>query len=417
LSAESELDSEGNVIKSEARMIDVTEQNRHEKLLIIKEALLKNSEEKFRLLFESAADPIFIIDITESNIGKIFDANIAACESLGYTEMELTQLSVPDFEIRLNQKERDTNYDLLGEGNSISTLVGKHRRKDGSEFPVSVRSSKIKMDDRTFAMAMVRDETERENYETTLKNARHRAEIAKQEAENANAAKSDFLANMSHELRTPLNAIIGFTEVLVHEETKVALNEQQVDEYLEHIKDSGKHLMGLISDLLDYSSIEAGKFDLKMDSTNVQELIFSTLSLSQLQLEVKNIKLTTDISEDVQNTVLDVKRIKQVLINLLSNAVKFTPEGGHIDLTVSREPDLSISFCIADTGLGMSTEEIKVALERFGRTAGAENIEGTGLGLPLSKKIIELHGGTFTLESEIGKSTKATFNIPGNISV
>ena len=135
-----------------------------------------------------------------------------------------------------------------------------------------------------------------------------------------------------------------------------------MDEYLEHIKDSGQHLMGLISDLLDYSSIEAGKFDLKMDSTNVQELIFSTLSLSQLQLEVKNIKLTTDISEDVQNTVLDVKRIKQVLINLLSNAVKFTPEGGHIDLTVSREPDLSISFCIADTGLGMSTEERPIDL-------------------------------------------------------
>jgi signal transduction histidine kinase len=189
-----------------------------------------------------------------------------------------------------------------------------------------------------------------------------------------------------------------------------------VDEYLEHIKDSGQHLMGLISDLLDYSSIEAGKFDLKMDSTNVQELVFSTLSLSQLQLEAKNIKVTTDISEDIQNTVLDVKRIKQVLINLLSNAVKFTPEGGHVDLTVSRKPDLSINFCVADTGQGMSAEEIKVALERFGRTAGAENIEGTGLGLPLSKKIIELHGGTFTLKSEIGKGTKASFIIPSNIN-
>jgi len=411
LSAHGECDSEGKVVKSEARMVDVTERFRYESLLRRKEQLLSESSEKFRVLLDSAADAIFVMDISDSFTGRIVSANKAACDSLGYTNAELMKMSVPDFEVGLSQHQRDNNYNRLGNGR-FSTLHGVHQRKDGSQFPVSIRSSIVEVNGRRLAMAIARDETVRTNYEKKLKRAKNNAEKAKMDAVKANKAKSEFLANMSHELRTPLNAIIGFSDVMLHGETSKNLSQDQQTEYLNHIHESGLHLLNLISDMLDCSSIEAGKLALRPDLSNIRELINGAFSLVHRQFKSKRIGVKIKMADELPFITIDALRIKQVLINLLNNAAKYTPFGGEVKVHVSLSTADKIEISIQDSGPGMSDEEIDIALQRFGRTSCSASTEGTGLGLPLAKELILAHGGSMNIISEIGVGTKVTIELP-----
>ncbi len=233
---------------------------------------------------------------------------------------------------------------------------------------------------------------------------------AKTESDAASRTKSEFLANMSHELRTPLNAIIGFSEFIQHIAASGKPSEK-TGEYAEHIAGAGRHLLNIISDILDISKIESGTFTLSTEMYGLRELIDACTVL--IEPRVREKKESTSLAPFGEMPV-DVRRIKQVLINLLSNAHKFTPEGGRIVLVATRAPDGGATVAVADTGIGMSDEQLAYAMTPFGQVQSsyARGHEGTGLGLPIAAALARLHGGEFHVHSESGKGTTVFFTLP-----
>ena len=231
-------------------------------------------------------------------------------------------------------------------------------------------------------------------------------------ADAANAAKSQFLAAMSHELRTPLNAILGFSEMMKAPELAPVDNER-VRAYAASIFDSGSHLLALINDILDISKFDAGQLGLNEEAIDVGEIVEACLNLVKVQAEKGGVRLGANVPDGFPALRADDRRLRQVLLNLLSNAVKFTPEGGSVEVSVSRRGD-GVAISVSDTGIGMSAEEIPIALERFGQIDGtlSRKHSGTGLGLPISKHLVELHGGTLDVASELGIGTTVTVVLP-----
>jgi signal transduction histidine kinase len=230
----------------------------------------------------------------------------------------------------------------------------------------------------------------------------------------ANQHKSDFLAAMSHELRTPLNAIIGFSDVL-NKQMFGVLNPKQA-KYVEVINTSGKHLLALINDILDLAKVEAGKMELDVAPFNVPGAVDSALALVRGRADGKSITLAVDLDPRLDIAVADERKFKQILLNLLSNAVKFTPEGGHIGIAGKRLSD-AIEFSVLDSGIGIASEHYAAIFEEFTQINGNQRPEGTGLGLTLTKKLIELHGGVIAVESALGRGAKFTFTLPQPESV
>ena len=229
--------------------------------------------------------------------------------------------------------------------------------------------------------------------------------------ETANRHKSEFLANMSHELRTPLNAVIGFSEVL-QEKMFGDLNEKQLD-YVNDIHTSGKHLLSLINDILDLSKIEAGRMDLEVSEFHLPAMLETALTLVRERASRNGIKLALEVDPGLGEVRGDERKLKQVTVNLLSNAVKFTPQGGSVRLA-ARPNGTAIEVSVADTGVGIAPEDQALVFEEF-RQVGADSArkaEGTGLGLALAKKFIELHGGTIRLDSAPGRGSTFTFTLP-----
>ena len=248
-----------------------------------------------------------------------------------------------------------------------------------------------------------------------IQNARLFREIEdkSREIEAANRHKSEFLANMSHELRTPLNAIIGFSEVL-GERMFGELNEKQA-EYTDDILSSGRHLLSLINDILDLSKIEAGRMELELAKFDLPLAIDNALTLIRERATRHGIRLHHSVDERLSEFTGDERKIKQILLNLLSNAVKFTPEGGQIRVEAS-VGDRAVIVAVIDTGIGIALEDQEAIFEEFRQvgTNYAQKREGTGLGLTLTRKFVELHGGKIWVESEIGKGSRFTFTLPVN---
>ena len=238
-------------------------------------------------------------------------------------------------------------------------------------------------------------------------------QIARKDAESANYAKTKFLATMSHELRTPLNAIIGFSEV-IKDQSFGPVGNTQYCEYAHDIHDSGRHLLALINDILDLSKVESGAEELYEEEFEVPDLVRSVARLVRERAMKGGIALELDIRDDLPLLHADERKFKQVLVNLLANAIKFTEPGGVITFKAWCRADSGFVFQVIDTGSGIAPEDIPKALSQFGQIDNDHNRqhEGTGLGLPLSKSLVELHGGSFDLQSKVGVGTTITMRLP-----
>lgn len=236
---------------------------------------------------------------------------------------------------------------------------------------------------------------------------------AKTEADMANKAKTEFLANMSHELRTPLNAIIGFAQILADPELVNGDQDKQI-EYAEYIGSSAQHLLSIINSILDISKIEHGKMDLDLELTDVEVLIDACLILIRDRCHEAGIDLKTEYCAEDVAVNADPVKFKQIMVNILTNAAKFTPTGGKILVTTECTDDNQLEIAVQDNGVGMTQHEMQQALEPFGQVQSSysRNHEGTGLGLPLTRALVELHGAEFSLTSAKGIGTKVTVTMP-----
>jgi len=229
------------------------------------------------------------------------------------------------------------------------------------------------------------------------------------ELEKASRHKSDFLATMSHELRTPLNAIIGFSQVL-HEKMFGELNERQLA-YVDDVLQAGEHLLSLINDVLDLAKIEAGKMELELSKVAIPEVLRSAVSLHSERASRGGVELALMTEPEEITVTADERRIRQVVFNLLSNAIKFTPDGGRIDVS-ARADGGQVVIAVSDTGPGIPAADLESIFEEFEQSSDGKKAEGTGLGLPLSRKLVELHGGRLWVESEVGRGSTFRFTLP-----
>jgi two-component system, cell cycle sensor histidine kinase PleC len=240
--------------------------------------------------------------------------------------------------------------------------------------------------------------------------AEHAARI---EAELASRVKSEFIANMSHELRTPLNTVIGFSKLIAEQERR-RLPDAEIVEYANLIRDAAGHLLAVINDILDISKIQSGKFTLDQRDVQLDEILQAVLSSFKLLAEDAKISLVNRISPSLPIVRADAVKLRQIFTNLVSNAIKFTPEYGTVRLEARQLEDGRIAVAVADTGIGMTEEEVSVALTAFGQVDSSRTRwrEGTGLGLPIAKSLVELHGGELKVASKKNIGTEVWVFLP-----
>lgn len=265
-------------------------------------------------------------------------------------------------------------------------------------------------DDMQQLNVVLEDEVEKATAE--LRKANDDLQLANQEIQAASQMKTQFLAHMSHELRTPLNAIIGFSEIL-EDQTFGPMNERQ-ERYIQNILKSSRHLLTLINDILDLTKVEAGKMELIATQFLLQDCLRQVMDVLDPLARNKGIEVISDLPEDLPILEADEGRMRQILFNLLSNAIKFTSEGGSVTTKVEMMPNDIVQISVRDTGIGIKKEHQDLIFSEFRQVdeTYARRYEGTGLGLALTKRLVELHGGTIWVESEEGKGSTFTFTIP-----
>ena len=288
---------------------------------------------------------------------------------------------------------------IIGIGREVVGL-----RKDGSTFPLELAIGEMHLGGRRLFTGIMRDVTERKQAEAAI--------IIAQKAELASQAKSEFLANVSHELRTPLNAIIGFAEMLDSDYAGRLAPKQR--EYVRDISDSGEHLLELINDILDVFKIESGKIHMYDDDVDVARTIRAAVRLVRERADMAGAKLTTRAPPSLPLLRADERMMKRILLNLLSNAVKFTPEGGTVSVAASVGDNGCFRLAVRDTGIGIAEQHLATVMEPFGQVESnlSRTYEGTGLGLPLVKSMVDMHGATMAIESDLGEGTLVTIMFP-----
>ncbi|MBE9032069.1 PAS domain S-box protein [filamentous cyanobacterium LEGE 11480] len=384
---------------------------------VLKQTAMALEQEVLRrsTVFNASPDGIHILD----RVGNLLEANASFGQMLGYSLDELSHLNVADWDAQWSDTELQAkfqNYSAIP--SSFETL---HRRKDGLIFPVEITQCSMEWEGDVSLVCIARDISQRKQAEIQLQQTNEQLARATQ-------LKDEFLANMSHELRTPLNAILGLSETL-QEAILGPLNDRQL-KALKTIEQSGQHLLELINDILDVARVESGQVILDCFPTNLSLLCQSSFAFIRQQALTKCIRLDLQVPTHLPDISLDQRRIRQVLINLLNNAVKFTPEDGQITLEVIYPGDQSIAPATAadritpdsqtlvirviDTGIGIAAENIPKLFQPFIQIDSALNRQytGTGLGLALVKRIVELHGGQVSLTSELGQGSCFTITLP-----
>jgi len=385
-------------------VMNVIEAEKTETLRYAMENALRNSEEKANSVLATVADGI----VTISELGIVESFNFAAENIFGYKAKEVLGKNINMLMPEPYHSAHDgylEHYMWTGEAHIIG--IGREvdgKRKDGSVFPMDLSVSEVQLGDERRFTGVVRDISERKQAEISLI-------AAKDDAEQANRAKSEFLSSMSHELRTPLNAIMGFAQLLQYETT---LTTQQA-KHATQIFNAGNLLLALINDVLDLAKIEAGHVNLSIEAVNIEIVIVECIRLVKPQAMKNGIKLSTDVDETCKGLwiLADKVRIKQVLLNLLSNAIKYNRTDGSVIIRCENITDRLNRISIKDSGTGIKEQNLDKLFQSFNRL-GAErsDIQGTGIGLVITRKLVELMGGSISVESSYGEGTTFMVDIP-----
>ena len=360
--------------------------------------------DELEAVLDTATDGILVLD----GEGLILNVNRSAEALFG---VEATEMLGQPFTILLAEESHKSAIDYLDglSSNGVASVLNDGREiigkvPTGGLIPLFMTMGRLT--ERGRFCAVLRDITHWKKAEEELVAARHSAEMASQQ-------KSEFLAKISHEIRTPLNAIIGFSDVII-EERFGAIGNERYREYLKDIRLSGTHMMSLINDLLDLSKIEAGKLDLSFKAVAVNGIVQECVALMQPEANRRRIIIRTSLAADVPNVVADERSIRQIVLNLLSNAVKFNVAGGQAIVSTALDQSGEVTVRIRDTGIGMSEKEIEAALKPFQQIAhsGSARFEGTGLGLPLTKALVEANRASFVIDSTPDHGTLIRISFP-----
>lgn len=371
-------------------------------------AVLRKANEDgdlYRGMFENAIWGIF----QTTADGHYLAANPALAGIYGYASRDAMLDALTDIgrQLYVDPRRRDDFIRMMRKDGSVSAFESQVYRLDGEVIWISESGREV----RNAAGAFLYFEGTVEDI-TVRKTAERELQEAKELAEAASRAKSAFLANMSHELRTPLNAILGFSEIL-HDELLGPLGDARYGEYAGDILNSGKQLLAVINDILDLTKIEAGHLTLDVQPVDVLAMLAACERYFVDAVQEAGIRLLIAGPPEEVTIAADPARLRQVLTNLISNAVKFT-SAGSVTIEAGFSSADEFVFAVTDTGIGMSEEDMAKALLPFQQvdTSFARRYEGTGLGLTLTKSLVEMHGGTLALESVIGQGTRVTVRLP-----
>ncbi|MEI2386325.1 ATP-binding protein [Breoghania sp. JC706] len=373
-------------------------------------AALEQAKERIselEAILETATDGVIVLDAE----GRILSVNRSAEALFNASRQMMTGAALTDY-LALESHRSALDYlDGLAR-NGVASVLNDGREvigqiAGGGLIPLFMTIGRVgrhgAREDAKFC-AVLRDITQ-------WKKAEEELTTAKRQAENASSQKSDFLAKISHEIRTPLNAIIGFSEVMMDERFGAVGNERYKD-YLKDIHASGSHLLSLINDLLDLSKVEAGKFELAFEAVPINEVLRDCVALMQPQANRDRVIIRASLPTSVPKVVADPRSVRQIVLNLLSNAIKFNQAGGQVIVSTALEPTGEVVLRVRDTGMGMSRKDIEAALEPFRQLHTARLGGGTGLGLPLTKALVEANRAGFSIDSEPNQGTLVEITFP-----